>query len=324
MYNGLPMNGNENITSKSKNGGKPSWSLDVLYYHVLLFLIRLLSYLPFRVLYALSDVLFYPFYHIIRYRRKVVRKNLTESFPDKSLAEIVGIEKRFYHFFIDMALETCKLATISPEEMKRRMKFNNVELPNGWFAEGHSVSFYLGHFGNWEWITSVGMWLNDDAVKAQIYRRLRSKAMDRLMKQLRERLGNICIEMRKTARFMSDTAREGKPCLIGFIADQSPNVHDSKYFIPFLNHKTPVLTGTEKVTKHFGYKALFISIKRVKRGYYECELSSLHDNPKSLPDYDLTNLYFQHLEQEISRHPELYLWTHNRFKHATCANDEQA
>jgi KDO2-lipid IV(A) lauroyltransferase len=78
----------------------------------------------------------------------------------------------------------------------------------------------------------------------------------------------------------------------------------------------PVLTGTEKATKHFGYEALFVSVKRVKRGYYECEFVPLHDDPKSLPDFELTDLYFRHLEKTIQRHPELYLWTHNRFKYA--------
>ena len=323
-HNRLSMSVNDNKTAKGKNGQMPFGPFDALYYHVIRFFIRLLSLLPFGVLYALSDLLFYPFYYVIRYRRRIVRSNLTSSFPDKSLDEIIRIEKQFYHFFIDMSLETCKLISISPEEMKRRMKFGNIELPNGWLAEGNSVSFFLGHFGNWEWISTIGLWLDDGALKAQIYRRLHSKAMDRIMMQLRERAGNVCVEMRQTVRFMSDSAKSNTPCLIGFIADQSPNYRDSKYFIPFLNHNTPVLTGTEKATKHFDYKALFISIRRVKRGYYECELSSLHDNPKSLPDFELTNMYFRRLEQEIARSPELYLWTHNRFKHALPIEGRQA
>lgn len=318
------MSGSEKITSGCKNGKGSFLSFDALHYHVVLFFLRLLSHLPFGVLYALSDILYYPFYYVIRYRRSIVRKNLMSSFPEKGLAEIIGIEKKFYHFFIDMALETCKLVSISPEEMKRRMTFNNIELPNEWLAQGNSVSFFLGHYGNWEWITSIGLWLNEGAVKAQIYRTLRNKAMNRIMKQLRERSGNVCVEMRKTVRFMSDSAREETPCLIGFIADQSPKRREAKYFIRFLNHQIPVLTGTEKATKHFGYKALFISINRVKRGYYECELSSLHDDPGSLPDFKLTDMYFRRLEQEITRHPELYLWTHNRFKYAMDTDGQQA
>lgn len=276
----------------------------------------MLSHIPFGVLYVLSDLLFYPFYHIIRYRRKIVRKNLTESFPDKSKAEIVGIEKKFYRSFIDVALESCKLMTISPEEISRHMKFTNVEIANEDLEQGKSVSLFMGHYGNWEWVTSLSLTLYKGAVLAQIYRRLRNKAMDRIMREVRERMGSRCVEMRETVRFMAHEKAEGRPCIIGFIADQSPKHRDSKYFVEFMNHNVPVQTGTEKATKHFGYKALFVGMKRVRRGYYECELTPLHDNPETLPDFELTDLYFKRLEREIKERPELYLWTHNRFKYA--------
>lgn len=291
-------------------------SSSMLYYYVLLSLIRVLSHIPFRMLYALSDILFFPFYFIIRYRRKIVRKNLTESFPDKDIDEIIRIEKRFYHFFIDMAFESCKLISITPEAIGRRMKFTNIETANELLAEGKSISVFLGHYGNWEWITSMGLWLHKDAVVAQVYRKLRNKSMDKIMKRLRERMGNRCVEMHKTVRFMANATADNRPYLIGFIADQSPKRREAKHFIQFLSHRVPVLTGTEKATKHYGYHALFISTKRVRRGYYECELTSLHDHPESLPDFELTGLYFRRLEHEIRRHPEFYLWTHNRFKYA--------
>ena len=285
-------------------------------YYAIFSLIKIISHIPFGMLYALSDILFYPFYFIIRYRRKMVRKNLTESFPNKSADEIMHIEKAFYHFFIDMILESCKLISITPEDIRRRMKFANIEIANKMLAEGKSVSVFLGHYGNWEWMSSIGLWLHKDAIKAQIYHKLRNKPMDKIMKKLRERMGNKCVEMYKTARFIANATNTGnKPCIIGFIAEQTTKKREVKHFIQFLNHKTPVLTGTEKATKHYGFNAIFISTRRVKRGYYECEISSLHDNPKSLPDYELTNLYFRQLEHEIQQHPELYLWTHNRFKH---------
>ncbi len=292
----------------------------MMYYHVLLFLVRLVSHTPFKILYLVSDILFYPFYYIIRYRRKLTRQNLTETFADRSKEEIVAIEKRFYHFFIDMFLESCKLISISPEEMKRRVKFTNIELVNGMLAEGKSVSGFLGHYGNWEWISSIGLWLDKNAGFAQIYHKLRNKQMDRIMLQLRERMGGECVSMYQTVRFIANAAKENKPYVIGFIADQSPKKREVKHFMRFLNHTIPVLTGTEKVTKHYDYCAVFVSIRRIKRGYYECELTPLHDNPKSLPDFELTKLYYQRLEQEIMQHPELYLWTHNRFKYAVRDN----
>ncbi len=306
----------EKIKLKNTKEATSVLSLDTLYYYALLVIVKVISYIPFRALYVLSDILFFPFYFLIRYRRKIVRKNLTESFPDKSKDEIIQIEKRFYHFFIDMFLESCKLISITPEDIKRRMNFTNIEMVNEMLCKGQSISVFIGHYGNWEWLSSIGLSLCDGAVAAQIYHKLRNKPMDRIMKRLRERMGNVCVEMHKTVRFIANAAADNKPYIIGFIADQSPRKREVKHFIHFLNHKIPVLTGVEKTTKHFGYNAVFLSIKRVRRGYYECEFLSLHDNPKSLPDFELTSLYYQRLENEIQLHPEFYLWTHNRFKYA--------
>lgn len=285
-------------------------------YHLLYFLLKILSHIPLRALYILSDGMFYILYYLIRYRRKITRRNLTESFPEKSLPEIKEMEKKFYRFFSDMMLESCKLASISPEEISRRMKFTNVEVVNSALRQGKSVAIYLGHYGNWEWVSSMPLCLEKGITGTQIYHTLRNKHMNRLMRYNRERMGAVCVEMRKTARYVNEMATLHKVCAIGFIADQSPKKRDARHFLPFLNHNVPVLTGTEKITKHYGYEACFLDVRRIRRGYYEAEFIKMHEDPQSLPDFELTALYFRFLERTIRRQPELYLWTHNRFKYA--------
>lgn len=285
-------------------------------YYLIFTIIKVLSYIPFWALYVLSDIMYYPLYYIIRYRRKVVRKNLTESFPEKSHHEILAIEKNFYHYFMDMILESTKMASISPDEIKKRMKFTNIKMTNDLLDQGKSVDYFMGHYCNWEWMTSIGLWIKDDVVCAQVYHKLINHTFDNIIKQMRERMGNICVEMRETARFVANMASQNQPCMVALIADQSPKRKQIKHYVKFLNHTVPVLVGPEKITKHFGHIPVFVNVKRVKRGYYECEFIPLHDNPSSLPDYELSDIYFKHLEDEIRRQPECYLWTHNRFKYA--------
>lgn len=285
-------------------------------YHLLSFFLKLLSYTPFCVLYVLSDCLFYLLYYVVRYRRRIVWKNLTESFPEKSEQEIKRIEKRFYQYFTDQVLESCKMATISPAEMSRRMKFTNIEEANAVLRSGKTISLYMGHYGNWEWVSSIPLCLEPNVLAVQIYHKLRNENMDRLLLYQRERMGAISVEMRKTARYIAQLKTANKVSIIGFIADQSPRKRDALHFIPFLNHQTPVLTGTEKIIKHYGFEAWFLDMKRVKRGFYEARLIRMHDTPQLLPDFELTTIYYQMLEQMIKERPELYLWTHNRFKHA--------
>ena len=285
-------------------------------YHLLSFFLKLLSYIPFKVLYVLSDGLFYLLYYVIRYRRTIVRKNLTESFPEKSEQEILQIEKNFYHYFTDQVLESCKMTTISPEEISRRMVFTNVEAADAVLKSGKSIALYIGHYGNWEWVSSIPLWLGKEVRAVQIYHKLRNESMDKLMLHIRERMGAVSVEMRKTARYITEMANSRQVSIVGFIADQSPRKKEVRHFLPFLHHNTPVLTGTEKIIKHYDFEAWFLNMKRIKRGYYEAELVRIHENPKELPDFELTAIYYQMLEQMIRNRPELYLWTHNRFKHA--------
>ena len=286
-------------------------------YHLLSFLLKLISYIPFRALYVLSDGLYYLLYYIIRYRRKIVRKNLTESFPTLKGKEILQVEKKFYRYFTDQVLESCKMATISPEEMKKHMKFTNIEAANAVFKEGKSIALYMGHYGNWEWISSIPLWVAEGVTSVQIYHKLRNDNTNRLILNMRERLGAISVEMRKTARYITEITNTNQVSVIGFIADLSPKKKEVRYFLPFLHHRTPILVGTEKIVKHYGFEAWFLDMKRVKRGYYEAELIRMHEEPASLPDFELTEIYFRMLEKMIQERPELYLWTHNRFKHAT-------
>ncbi|MDL2322743.1 lysophospholipid acyltransferase family protein [Bacteroidales bacterium OttesenSCG-928-A17] len=275
------------------------------------------SCLPLPVMYVFSDALYYPFFYLIRYRRKITRKNLIAAFPEKNLDEIKKIEKRFYHFFLDLFVETCKYATISEKEIKKRLKFVNIEEVNALLRQGQSISTYMGHYCNWEWVTSLPLHLDKGVIASQIYKLLESDTMERLLKNNRSRLGAVNVEMKQTMRWIKQQMEEGTTFITGFISDQSPRKIDVRYFVKFLNHNAPVFTGTEKITKRYGLAAYYLKVRRVKRGYYEATFVRLHENPQSLPDFKLTEIYYNHLEEAIKEQPENYLWTHKRFKHAT-------
>lgn len=276
--------------------------------------------IPFKLLYLLSGFLYLILFYIVRYRRRVVESNLRECFPDKSPVELKKIEKGFYKFFVDNFLETCKMSSMSEEEFSKRMKFTNIDEINSVLRSGRSIGIYLGHYGNWEWISSIPIHLDKKVVPAQIYHKLSNESVDRIMLENREAHGSVSVDMHKTARFITELVREKKECIIGFIADQTPRKREIKYYLPFLNHKTPVMVGSEKIIKHYGFDAWYGKTKRVKRGFYEVEFIHLHEDPDSLPDFELTDIYFKLLEETIKEQPELYLWSHRRFKFAEVLN----
>ena len=287
-------------------------------YYLLRWAWRLLSFIPLRVMYVLSDAVFYPVYYLVRYRRKVARKNLMESFPEKSEQEIAAIEKRFYRFFVDMLFEMCKLMSFSKKEMAEHMVFTNMEILNAVLQQGKSVSLYMSHYGNWEWVSSLALHTPGErgVTMGQIYKKLHNAAVNKLLLCNRERMGGLCVEMNQTLRWIDAQVKTHTATITCYVADQSPRKSQIQHYVPFLHHTTPAFIGAEKITKRYGFEAWYLDVRRIKRGRYEAAFVRLHERPQSLPNFELTDIYYRHLEQTILRQPELYLWTHKRFKHA--------
>lgn len=285
-----------------------------LFYRICAGVWYLLSLLPFWLTYLLSDWTYYIVYYIIRYRRKVVRKNLEVSFPEKSHAEIIKIEKDFYLWFCDYIGETIKLASISKDEISRRMKFEGLDEINKVFAEGRSAFMFLGHYCNWEWITSLPMYFPKDVIFAQLYHALSNGVMDRLFLKNRERFGAFSIPKENSLRQLITWDKNKQLSITGFISDQVPKWNSIHYWTNFLNHDTPVFTGTERIARKLGYAVFYGDLVRVKRGYYVCRVVKMTDNARDTEEFELTEKYMRLLETTIRRDPPCWLWSHNRWK----------
>lgn len=285
-------------------------------YHLVFAFWYVCSLLPFRVLYALSDALFYPLYYVVRYRRRVVRRNLVESFPEKTEEEIVHIEKQFYSFFCDYIVETLKQLSLSEKEMRRRMTFSGTDdlIRDMEREDKHYTFIYLGHYCNWEWIASMPYWFPKGTVCGQIYHPLYNKAFDRLFLEMRSRYGAQCIPMKETLRKILEMRRRSNHVVVGFISDQAPKWNSIHHFTPFLHHDTPVFIGTEKLGRKLDAVIYFADVTRPRRGYYHCHLYRMVDDVEAVPEYQVTDVYMQHLEQMIRRAPQYWLWSHNRWK----------
>lgn len=288
-------------------------------YKILYSFVWLLSLLPMRLLYGLSDFIFLLTFHVVKYRRDVVRDNLHTALPERSEDELQKIEKDFYHFFSDYIVETIKLCSISKKEMYRRMEFVGVkEMVEMLHEKQKNFAFiYLAHYGNWEWVSSLSHHIHDvdpHVIGAQIYHPLRNKAFDRLFLKMRGRFEGQSIGMKETLRFVVRNLRAKQPTIIGFIADQAPKWNSIHHWTPFLHHQTPVFTGTEQIGKQVDALIFYAHMERPRRGYYRCTISLISDEAKAHPDYDLTDIYFQMLERSIQQAPALWLWTHKRWK----------
>lgn len=285
----------------------------VLYY-ITYTIIWLLSLLPLWVLYGLSNMIYVLVYYVVRYRRRLVFQNMSDSFPEKTAEEIHALERRFFHWFCDYLVESIKLLTISKEQLKRRMVFKGTDIVNTIVKDGQSCAVYLGHYCNWEWVTSLPLWITPEAQCGQIYHVLENSDYDRLFLKLRQRWGAVCIPMAETLRRIIKYKQKGRQVVIGYISDQVPFWNNIHHWVDFLHHDTPVLTGTERLARQTGHAVVYLDVSRPKRGFYEAEFRLITREPKQMADFAITDEYFRLLEASIRRAPEYWLWTHNRWK----------
>lgn len=285
-----------------------------LLYYIVFAVWYVFSLLPLRILYVLSDLLFWLLYAVVGYRKAVIRKNLKESFPEKSEEELRKVERGFYRFFCDYLVETIKMMTISKENIRRRLTFKGTELVDEIVESGQSCAVYLGHLGNWEWVTSLPLWVTPKAQCGQIYHPLENKEFDRLFLYSRQRLGAKCIAMQDTLREILNYRKENQPVVIGYISDQVPFWTNIHHWVDFLHHDTPVLTGTERIARKVNHAVFFLDVHRVRRGYYEAEFKLITREPQKMDEFEITDIYFKLLEESIRRAPEFWLWSHNRWK----------
>lgn len=286
----------------------------MLSYYIALPFIYLLSILPFRALYLLSDVFFVFIYYILGYRRKVVFTNLRNSFPAKTNAEIKVIERDFYRYFCDLFLETFKTLTISSASMLKHCGMSPAAqaLFNAFAAENKSIIIVMGHKGNWEWAGNTFSMLSKQQLYV-IYHPLDNPYFNKLIIKMRTRFGTKLIAMKDTFREM--VLNRDELNATAFIADQTPSP-DRAYWMTFLNQDTPVFPGTEKIAQKMNYPIVYVSIEKIKRGYYTLNADVLMVPPfKTIQEGTITEAHTKRLESDITDQPETWLWSHRRWKH---------
>ena len=289
---------------------------DKILYIIIFAWVKVHSWLPMPVLYVLSDILYIIIYYVARYRRKVVRNNMKNSFPDKTEKEIIHLERRFYHYFSDYIIETIKLASISEEELLRRAHIRNTNVIFDLIDKGHTCFiFSMGHYGNLDLFTGVSAHFEGRAIIHSLYRPLKNKAFDRLILYLRTRFRSFGIKKNDILREMINLKRNKTHAVISFAADQSPSRANLHYWTTFLNQESSIYTGPERIAKKLDIPVVYGDMRIQKRGFYTVDVSLITDNPKETPEFYITDKYTELMEKTIMRDPAYWLWTHKRWKY---------
>ncbi len=280
------------------------------------FFLRLIARLPFCVLYVLSDILRFFLQYVIRYRKSVVYGNLQRSFPEKTSVEIKQIAHGFYRHLCDCIVECVKLLYMSDDELDRRVIVNGTEIVEELAGDGNSVILFVGHYGNWEWAQQVTRQYKKPPVTVEIYRPIKNKALDDMMFRIRAKYDNLPVPQKQAVKKLLRMSKEGKQFLVALVADQRPNSKNLYHWTTFLHQDTAYAVGGEEIGRRINAHYVFLYVEKVKRGYYKMEFQKMDiDQMPADEAYPYTKRYLQLMENMIRNAPELWLWSHNRWKY---------
>lgn len=273
----------------------------------------IVSILPFPIFYFLSDCVYLLVYHIIGYRKKVVRANLALALPHLTAKERLQIEKKSYHHLCDMFLEMVKTMTISSAEMNKRFVVTNLEVMTDLEKKGKSIMLIASHYASWEWLLSFNQKVSIKGIG--VYKKLANKHFDKLVRDIRSKYNTELVPTNQTIPLIANNQRNNIQCIYGLASDQSPKADRIFHWQSFMGIEVPVHTGPEMLAKKYDMNVVFAKVKKIKRGYYELTIVPLSENAKLVPDFEITEAYIKEVEKQIAEAPEYYFWTHKRWKH---------
>lgn len=276
--------------------------------------IWLISILPFRLLYLLSDIIYILLYKLIGYRKKTVRENLKLALPDLTPSQHSIIEKKFYKHLCDSFMEMAKTMSITDRQMRERFTFTNLDLLHDYEAKNKSVMLFIGHYGSYEWLLSMNKYLTSFKGYG-IYKAIRNKYFNALVKKIRKKFNAELISTKNIIPAMRQNRRQGIHAFYGFISDQTPKEQSIIYWGKFFGIDVPMQVGGEILAKKLDMNVMYARVEKTGRGFYRCTFVPFESNPKAIPDFEITDWFMKLLEDQIKDTPEFYLWTHKRFKH---------
>lgn len=269
--------------------------------------------LPMSFVYKISDGIAFLLHRVVKYRKAVVLENLARCFPDYSNEKRNQIAKDSYRNLADIMVEGIKGFSLSPDELRKRYQFKNLGPLQAAMNEGKSIIVVAAHYGNWEWgaLAVAEKFAKDEIIG--LYKPIKNARIDDFMRKTRSKFGLILGSIANTRQLFNKHSNNASAFLM--VADQNPSNSNKAIWVDFFGNPTACLHGPEFYAKLFDMPVFYLTINRVKRGYYEVVGSTIEVNPKESVDGEITTRFMKTLETQLKEKPEDWLWSHKRWKH---------
>ncbi len=265
---------------------------------------------------VLQDTICFVLKYIVRYRRKLIMRQLSDSFPERDEQEIKRLCSEYYDTLAEMIVNTITLAGMTDEERARRVTFHGADSVRD-DIRGRNVIALTSHYGFWEYYPFAALWLHEHHLVVA-YHKLKNPVFDELFLRMRRTDKVTPVNSAHFLRYylQHQDGIGGKNLALGMVSDQNSAPHGKDiHWFRFLNHDTIFFDGAEQLALKYGLPVYYMELERIKRGYYNCRFVQVHDGKEPVEQYEITERFVRMLEQTINKKPELWMWSHNRWKY---------
>ncbi|CAG0958220.1 MAG: lysophospholipid acyltransferase family protein [Bacteroidetes bacterium] len=283
--------------------------LDRIFFYILLPFIYAIGILPLPLLYLKSYFFSFVLQYIIGYRKKVVYTNLKNAFPEKNEKEIKRIARKYYLHLSDLIFETLKSFFISKKQLNAHCNYDKPFVE--YMKPNKSLIVMLSHLGNWEW-ANLYMSIHSPYKVVVVYKKISNRFFDDFLIKKRSRFGSVLVEMNHIAKYM--LTHKNEKIFYVFLCDQTPLPKNAHWEL-FFNQETPFLRGAAVLAQKMNFSLLYGSTEKNKRGHYSFYTKMMVDLPNSTDEKNILHTFIENLESDIRKQPEIWLWSHKRWKH---------
>ncbi len=269
-------------------------------------LVWLLSWLPFRAITVLGWVIGQLIAALPTSRRRIGEVNLRLSLPDWTPAERRRLLGRHFVAMVQMLLEYGYCWFASPERLRRLMRIEGLQHLKA--LDGRPVVLMMPHFTG---LDMAGLRVSLETPLVSIYSRQKDAWLDEFFRTRRLRLGTgIIFSRQQGTRSVIRALREGYR--LYYLPDQDFGHRDS-VFVPFFGVPAATITGLSRMAAVANAAVLPCYPRRESNGYTLVIEPPLADFPSADGTADAARMNAV-IEAQARRQLHQYFWLHKRFK----------
>ncbi len=249
---------------------------------------------------------------LLAHERQTAMENLARVFPEWGRFRRWRVAFASYRTTARGLIEFLHTPKYGDDEIRHRVRLENVEALADAHARGRGVLLLSGHYGNWEWLgRRVAL---EGYPFAALFKEPRDPGLNDRLRRAREAAGVRAFEhddVRSALRWL-----RGRNTL-GILMDLEPRRAEDGVVAPLFGVPTRTFVGPFGMARRTGAPVLTVFCRRVGAGRYRARFEpfDLSDDPDAeraaVADATAFNA---RLEAAVRAAPELWVWTYRRWK----------